>query len=260
LVAAKNATTGLPVDFLTVSVDGRWSEVAQNNGGLPLWLDKGGEWSRGKGVDRVPTTVVLDPAGEVRYVSGGVVRTDELVQAVRAAKGHKPEAGVLYLTFDDFPPANGGEELLDELRALGVKATLFCLGSRVEASASLLKRALAEGHSLQIHSWDHHATDPQLEQCRTTFKRVLGVEPTLYRAPGSEVIVGDERHHRIVDPFDYSRPSRKELLRRILPAVCSEAVIQLHAGVSVTREALSELVEDLRKRGFRFGTLSQNGL
>jgi peptidoglycan/xylan/chitin deacetylase (PgdA/CDA1 family) len=203
---------------------------------------------------------VVDADGEVRFVAGAVVRTEDIVQAVHEALKPRKDGGSLYLTFDDFPPKTGGDELLDMLRALGVKATLFCMGSRVEAEPKLLRRALAEGHSLQVHSWDHDAERPQLERCQEVFRRVLGIHPKLYRAPGSEVIVGEPKHHRIVDPYDYTRPSKKELLRRILPAVCPEAVIQLHAGVSVTIAVLQDLVEDLSKRGFRFGVLGEQGL
>jgi len=254
-LAAKRATSGLPVDFVTISVDGRWSEVADGNGGLPLWLDKGGDFSKSKSVDRVPTTVVLDSSGEVRFVSGSVLRTEDIIQAVHESLATKPVAGTVYLTFDDFPPKQGGEEFLDLLRALGVKATLFCMGSRVESEAKLLKRALREGHSLQCHSWDHDASSPQLDRCKSVFERVLGIQPTLYRPPGSEQILGEETHHRIINPYDFSRPTKQELIRRILPQVCPEAVIQLHDGVAVTQEALSEIVADLQKRGFSLATL-----
>lgn len=255
LVGAEKITHGLPVDFVTVSVDGRWAEVAKNNQGLPLWLDRGGEWSRGQGVDRVPTTVVLAADGRVTYVAGAVLRTEDVVGAVHSALANKQEAGKIYLTFDDFPASEGGNELLDELRAKDVKATFFCMGSRVEAEAKLLKRALAEGHSLQMHSWDHDASNPQLDRCRAVFKRVLGITPTLYRPPGSEQIIGELAHHRIVDPYDFTRPTKKELMRRTLLAACPEAVIQLHAGVAVTLAAMPEIIENLKTRGYTFATL-----
>ncbi len=255
LVAARSATAGLPVAFITVSVDGRWSEVSNHNQGLALWLDRGGAWSRGQGVDRVPTTVVIDTAGEVRFASGAVIRTTDIVDAVHGALARKPSGGSLFLTFDDFPPQRGGEEMLDSLRALGIHATLFCMGDRVASQSALLKRALREGHSLQIHSWDHNASDPQLVRCKAAFRSALGFEPSLYRAPGSEVISGEKAHHRIVDPYDFQRPKRNELLRRVLSAVCPGAVIQLHAGVDVTLEALSEMTEGLRQRGFSFEVL-----
>jgi hypothetical protein len=219
LLAAKRATAGLPVDFTTISVDGRWSEVSAGNHGLPLWLDRGGEFSHSKSVDRVPTTVVLDAAGEVRFVSGAVIRTDDIVQAVHEALTAKANAGTIYLTFEDFPPKEGGEELLDTLRSLGVKATFAC--PVAHTSDKLAIRAVREGHTLQSTPWDWSAGP----------------------------------HHRIVDPYDYTRPTKKELLRRILPQACPEAVIRLHAGVAVTLDCLPELVAALSKRGFKFDAL-----
>lgn len=255
LQSAKDVTSGLPVDFVTISVDGRWSEVSGKNNGLPLWLDKGGDFSKSKSIDRVPTTVVLDSVGDVRFVFGSVIRTEDIVNAVHESLAAKPIAGTIYMTFDDFPPKEGGEEILDLLRALGVKATFFCMGSRVESEAKLLRRAHREGHSLQCHSWDHNAGDAQLARCMAAFRQVIGVEPTLYRPPGSEQIVGEAAHHRMIDPYDFTRPPKKELLRRILPQVCPDAVIQLHAGVRVTEEALPELVAVLLNRGYRFAAL-----
>lgn len=254
LEAAKNATNGLPVDFITVSVDGRWVEKSQNSRSLPLWLDDGGEWCRAHAVDRVPTTVVLDKTGEIRYVSGAVNRSQDVLDAVHQAMEPKANSGVIYLTFDDFPSPGGSDDLLDALRATNVKATLFCIGSRIEPQNRLLRRARDEGMSLQCHSWDHDAAYPQLERCREAFQRVLGLEPQLYRAPGHETIVGAPRHP-VIDPFDYQRPAKTELLRRVLSSVRDGAVIQFHAGVTVTLEALPDIVANLRKRGFQFGTL-----
>jgi peptidoglycan/xylan/chitin deacetylase (PgdA/CDA1 family) len=251
LVEVKGALRGLPVDIRTVSIDGRWAEVAKNNGGLPLWRDPGATWSRSVGVDRVPTTAVLDRQGRVAFVSTGVVRRDDLLHAARRAlSGATGEAGAVYLTFDDFPPPAGGEALLDVLRAAGARATLFTLGSRVEAQAKLLRRAISEGHSVQCHSWDHDAATPQIDRCREVFRRVLGQDFGLYRAPGSEKIVGLASQPPVVDPYDYTRPGKDELLRRILTAVRPGSQIQLHAGVGETLEALPSLVKRLRDRGF----------
>jgi len=255
LAAACNSTSGLPVDYLTVSIDGRWVEIAKNNEGLPLWLDSGGEWSKSMGINRVPTTVVLDPQGEIRYVGGAVVRTKDITSAVLAALSPKLSGGTAYLTFDDFPSPLGSDDLLDTLRALDIKATFFCIGSRIESHAKLLKRALAEGHSLECHSWDHNASEPQVDRCRQAFQLVLGIQPHLYRAPGSEVIQGEPRHHPVVDPYDFQRPEKSELMRRVFSAIRDQSVIQFHAGVSVTLQALPDIVTVLRNRGFHFETL-----
>ncbi len=256
LVEARSALKGLPVDIRTVSIDGRWAEVAKNNGGLPLWRDKGGTWSRSVGIDRIPTTVVLNKAGRVTFASTGVVRRDELLSAVHEALSGASKSGPVYLTFDDFPPLKGGgEELLDALRSAEVKATFFCMGSRVESSSKLMLRAKREGHSLQCHSWDHVASSPQLSRCQAAFRRVLGSSYTLYRAPGSEKIVGLATQPGVVDPYDFKRPGRAEVLRRVLFAARPGCQVQLHAGVQDTLDALPALIRDLQSRGFTFRTL-----
>ncbi len=58
-----------------------------------------------------------------------------------------------------------------------------------------------------------------------------------------------------MNPYDYSRPSEKELKRRILLDIAPEAVIQLHAGVLVTQDCLAELIREIKARGFTLGTL-----
>ena len=257
LVEARSALQGLPVDFRTISIDGRWAELAKTNGGLPLWLDPGGSWSRSVGIDQVPTTVVLNPSGRVTFASTGVVRREELLRAVRSALAEEEaKVGPLYLTFDDFPPLDGsGEELLDVLRASGVKATLFCLASRLEANARLIRRAKREGHSVQCHSWDHDASRPQLDRCQAAFRAVLGAPYRLYRAPGSERIVGLDTQPPVIDPYDFNRPGERELLRRILFAAKPGGQVQLHAGVRETIDALPTLVQKLGERGYTFDAL-----
>ncbi len=59
------------------------------------------------------------------------------------------------LTFDDGPsPATTGR-LLDILKAKGVKATFFVVGSMVDRAPDLLKREVAEGHEVGSHSSFH---------------------------------------------------------------------------------------------------------
>ncbi len=255
LASARGALQGLPVDFLCVSVDGRWSEVADSNHGLPLLLDKGGAWSGEHGVDRVPTTVVLDEKGCCSFVSGAVLRSEDVIDAVHGAFKHSKSTGTVYLTFDDFPSSHGDLELLDILRTEQVPATFFCICSKLSDNHELVARAAQEGHSLQIHSWDHHADQPNLERCRQVLLSQFNLHAALYRPPGSEMIIGEKRHHRIVNPYDYSRPSEKELKRRILLDIAPEAVIQLHAGVLVTQDCLAELIREIKARGFTLGTL-----
>ena len=59
------------------------------------------------------------------------------------------------LTFDDGPHPEYTPRVLDELAAHGMQATFFVIGVHAQQHGALLRRILAEGHSLGLHSWRH---------------------------------------------------------------------------------------------------------
>jgi peptidoglycan/xylan/chitin deacetylase (PgdA/CDA1 family) len=88
-------------------------------------------------------------------------------------------------------------ELLDLLKAQGVKATFCLVGHRVRDNQALVRRIAAEGHTLCNHSWQHlqdlgkrkdtylardlEATNEQIH------KAVPGAEIAYFRAPYGNV-------------------------------------------------------------------------
>ncbi len=103
---------------------------------------------------------------------------------------HLKDKKLVALTFDDGPGPHTGR-LLDAMKARGVKATFFVVGSRVNSYASTLKRIAAEGHEIGNHS-DNHAQLSKLsianirknmDSCANKVKNVLGKEPTVMRCP-----------------------------------------------------------------------------
>ncbi len=255
---ARKAAQGLPVDFLTISVDGRWTDRGKNASIGTMLGDPGGQWSRGIGIDRVPYTLVTDPRGKIVWASYGTVRSQDLTHAIRRAVQPSADGGTIYLTFDDFPSTNLSDELLDELRKDDVKATFFCIGVNAQRLPRITKRAAQEGQSLQIHAWTHDAKNPELSKCETLLES-LGAKPELYRSPGSEKICDLQGHPldlQIVDPYDFSRPGPQELTRRILLQARANSVIQLHAGVTDTLAVLPDIIAKLKRRGFKFETLA----
>lgn len=256
LQEAEASLTGLPVDFLTISLDGRWTELAQPKG-WTLLTDPGASFSNKIGVDRVPYTFVVDEQGVVRWASFGIIRSQVLIERVREALQPRASAAEVYLTFDDFPSLGDDEPLLDVLRAEGVPATFFCIGQNIEGREGVVQRASDEGHSLQLHSWDHDGAKPAHDKSLGAFARI-GLAPTLYRPPGSTDLIrlsGGALKLATVAPFDYKRPGAKEIARRVLLGTRPGMVIQLHAGVRDTVEALPEIIRNLRGRGFSFATL-----
>lgn len=60
-----------------------------------------------------------------------------------------------YLTFDDGPDPQYTPPLLDLLARLGVRATFFLVGEKIERYPELVRRIVDEGHLLGNHSYSH---------------------------------------------------------------------------------------------------------
>lgn len=276
LAAVQRDLHGLPIRYLTVSVDGRWAERFPS--GSPdsnVLLDTGGQVSTGLGLRAVPWTVVVDARGIIRWTRQGILRTDELESWLRRLATESPQTGAeqpgeIYLTFDDFPtlppPGASGspdEILLDILRARDTSATFFCIAEHLThpVGAALARRAVREGHRLQMHSWSHDASKPELSRSADLLQTLTGTHPTLYRPPGStELRAADGTtlaipRRPVVAPFDHSRPGPREITRRVLFASRPGSVIALHAGVADTRTALPSILDGLQNRGLRFAVL-----
>jgi peptidoglycan/xylan/chitin deacetylase (PgdA/CDA1 family) len=253
---AKKSLKGLPIEFLNVSVDGRWMDKVKGAPGLVL-VDEGGKWSKSLHIDRVPYTIVVDERGMVRWTKFGIIRSHELEIKARGALS-RAGRGKIYLTFDDFPWKQLNQELLDVLRSEKVPATFFCIGRNMEPQAAVVKRAAREGHSLQMHSWAHDANHPELTRCQTLILKMTGQKATLYRPPGSEAILGSDgkRLPYATDAaYDYLKISSDDLVRRVAMSVQPGCVIQLHGGLPTTLKALPGIIGNLRKRGYTFSVL-----
>ena len=96
------------------------------------------------------------------------------------------------LTFDDGPDPRTTPHLLDMLDRHGVRATFFCVGTRVLASPDLATRMAREGHLLANHAhrhawWTNLLPAPQMAQeiqrCQTAIESTTGTSPRFYRPP-----------------------------------------------------------------------------
>ncbi len=138
-------TAGLPVDCLSVAVDGRWTELSKNGAWGDQLADRSGLWSQSIHIDRVPYTLVVDRAGNITFARYGVVRSDELAGAIRSAViGVSPTWACL--NFIGLPD----DDLLGTLRHLGVPATFTCSRASIEKHAACCALAAVEGHSIVV--------------------------------------------------------------------------------------------------------------
>lgn len=65
----------------------------------------------------------------------------------------------IILTFDDGPNPGTTSRILDILARECIRATFFMIGKRAEAHPELVRRMLADGHSLGSHSYTHRRLD-----------------------------------------------------------------------------------------------------
>lgn len=105
-----------------------------------------------------------------------------------------PEKTV-YLTFDDGPSARTGE-VLDILKENDIKATFFVTGQTGELAQAMMKRIVAEGHTIGVHTYTHNYGEiyASVEAYLADFNRiynwvyeVTGVYPQIFRFPGGTV-------------------------------------------------------------------------
>lgn len=175
------------------------------------------------------------------------------------------------LTFDDGPgPYTAG--LLDTLKKDGVRATFFMLGENVGGHRAVVRRMALEGHELADHSWSHPqltALSPaevrsQIERTQKAIKEASGgVEPTLMRPPYGATnkhvgrIIGMPLILWSVDTLDWRYRNVARDVRVGIKEPKSGGIILFHDIHKTSVEAIPQVVDGLRKRGFTFVTVSE---
>jgi peptidoglycan/xylan/chitin deacetylase (PgdA/CDA1 family) len=95
------------------------------------------------------------------------------------------------LTFDDGPDPDGTPKILDALDGAGVKATFFVVGEQLMRHHAIAREALARGHELALHGFEHvrHDSFPgrmardDVARAVGTFEMACGRTPRFFRPP-----------------------------------------------------------------------------
>ena len=189
---------------------------------------------------------------------------------------------MLALSFDDGPSDATGS-VLDLLRAHDAHATFFVVGRYVEERPEIVRRALAEGHELGNHTFDHvdaayekddDALRDQIARTSAAIEAVAGAAPQLIRPPyGKDVArmarLGRELGlvHTILwsaQGWDWDTTPADEIARLVLRDCGPGGIVVLHDGVpprgGPSREpmltALAEILDALRHDGYGVVTVS----
>lgn len=181
----------------------------------------------------------------------------------------------VYLTFDDGPSAYTNE-ILDILAEYDIKATFFVVGKEDDKSKEALKRIVAEGHTLGMHSYSHkyadlYSSEESFEndflELKNYLEETTGVPCKFYRFPGgssntvSKVdmqVLTSYLEKQGISYFDWNissgDASRNKLSVDTLVKNCTQdigryndAVILLHdsADKKSTVDALPQIIETI---------------
>ena len=192
----------------------------------------------------------------------------------------------VYLTFDDGPSGNT-TAVLDALAAADAKATFFVIGSNIAGKEATLKRIVAEGHAIGVHTYSHNynavyaSVEAFLEDFHQTYQAVYnaaGVYPTVFRFPGGSI----NGYNRNVYQEIISEMLRRGFVYYDWNGSCGDAdgsartwgqmadlvmqgvqnndhpVILLHDGVdkAVTAQALPTILQRLTQAGYKCEALT----
>jgi peptidoglycan/xylan/chitin deacetylase (PgdA/CDA1 family) len=178
------------------------------------------------------------------------------------------------LTFDDGPNTTTTMHVLDVLKEYGIRASFFLIGQNItEASRAAIDRQVAEGHSVECHSWTHpFMTKLSAEEIRAEVERTnalietcTGTPPMFFRPPYIDV---NELMYRTIDmPFICGQgvedwvPEVPANLRaqRLIENAKDGQIVLLHdmEGNEHTVEALKTAIPVLLEKGAEFMTVRE---
>ena len=190
-----------------------------------------------------------------------------------------PSQKVLYLTFDAGYENGCTEKILDVLKREQVPAAFFLVGNYMEKNADLVRRMVAEGHTVGNHTMHHYdmsklsakeAFSKELTDLEDLYRQVTGQElPKYYRPPQG---IYSEENLKMAKELGYktvfwslayvdwnndAQPTRQETLGKLLPRTHPGAVILLHSTSGTNAEILEELIGKWKDEGYEFGTMEE---
>lgn len=186
---------------------------------------------------------------------------------------------VVALTFDDGPTADYTPQVLDLLKAKGIHATFFVIGSELKEAPDLGRRIVAAGHELANHTFTHpdmtlasvESSAAEIEPTDALIRAAGQQGDILFRPPHGKKLFGLPlylaQHDRTTvtwdiepDSFDEVAVDPHRLAAYALDRAHPGAIILLHAmykSRETSRQALPEIVDGLLAQGYRFVTVSE---
>ena len=189
------------------------------------------------------------------------------------------EEKVLYLTFDAGYENGCTAKILDVLKKHKAPAAFFLVGHYMQSNPDLLKRMVAEGHTVGNHTMHHYdmsklsqksAFEKELTDLEDTYRQITGKElPKFYRPPQG---IYSEENLQMAKELGYktvfwslayvdwnndSQPTAEYAFSKLLPRTHNGAVVLLHSTSATNAAILDELLTKWEQQGYRFAPISE---
>ncbi|MFJ1702724.1 bifunctional polysaccharide deacetylase/glycosyltransferase family 2 protein [Kitasatospora sp. NPDC088346] len=203
-----------------------------------------------------------------------------------APRNYRAQDHTMALTFDDGPDEQWTPQILDVLAQYHAKATFFVTGSMVTRHPDLIRRIIADGHEIGLHSFTHPDFTLQsdrritweMAQTQLALAGVAGVHSALFRPPySSDASALDDLTWPVLkkladrgyvtafideDTEDWQRPGVDAIVAAAMPKKAGEGhIVLMHdAGGdrAQTVAALKVVMPRLQAEGYRFSTVSES--
>ena len=202
----------------------------------------------------------------------------ETITSGKVADGKK----LVALTFDDgaYPPFT--QNLLAVLEEKQVKATFFIVGNNASKHPGVVRLIAGQGHEVALHAGEHKdflkLNGSELAGNISSGKKVLEEltgKPVKYMRPPhgfrdwavmeAAFDFGLKVVNWSVIPRDWTNPGTQVIADRVCKDVFPGAIVLLHDGDAPSQtasreqtvEATALIIDELRKQGYNFVTVSQ---
>ncbi|MET8557274.1 glycosyltransferase [Streptomyces sp. NPDC004959] len=191
----------------------------------------------------------------------------------------------IVLTFDDGPDPTWTPRVLDVLKRHHAHATFFVTGTMASRYPALVRRMVAEGHEIGLHTFNHPdlsyqsktRIDWELSQNQLALAGAAGVRTSLFRPPYSSFAdamddaswpvaeyIGSRGYLTVVntaDSEDWRRPGAGTIIANATPEKAGEgAVVLMHdsgGDRAQTVAALDRYLPRLQGEGYTFANLTE---
>lgn len=190
----------------------------------------------------------------------------------------KTDEKVVALTFDDGPSPVHTDALIKTLRSSDVPATFFLIGKEIERHPTETKKLIDAGFEIGNHSYRH---DSLVFKSSSSIAREIEKTDELIRAQGykgvipvrppyGHKLIGLPRylasHDRVTTMWNIAPDKNsstqlpQSIVENVTDVIVPGSIIILHAMYDhnqPSRDALAQIIVELRSHGYRFITVSQ---